>query len=136
MSDLIQVQGGIARVEFDKVRKLKPTHGAISRAIAAASRDLNRSVSVSDLVGDVFVGQRYLLQALLFPALAPNENLSLDKVSELVDEFRKKGGKLGELQSAMVLILADYLGVETTKTPDEDDDPNVQPQPAGSDAGG
>lgn len=135
MSDLIQLNGRTAKIEFDKIRKLKPTHGAISNALAAASRDLGRQVSVGEMVVDVFNGQRYLLQALLAPALASNENLTLNRVSELVDIYRDKGGTVADLQHAMTAVLADYLGIEMAAD-DEDDDPNATaPVVQGPDAG-
>jgi hypothetical protein len=134
MADLIQMNGRTAKIEFDKVRKLKPTHGAVSNALMLASKDYGRPLSVSDLIGDVFVGQRYLLLALLSPALAPNENMTLNKVSDLIDAFRDKGGKIGDLKEAITLLLAEYLGIETTKTDDEDDDPN-ETAPAATGAG-
>lgn len=136
-TNLIRFTGPIARITFDKERKLKPTHGAISRMLVAVSRDLQRPVSISELMGDVFVGQRYLLQALLQPGLAKNENLTLDKVSDLIEAFREAGGKVSDLQTAIGLVLADYLGFEMAKDDeDEDDHPNEQAPAASGNSGG
>lgn len=124
-TDLIRFTGNIARITFDKERKLKATHGAISRALTMASTQLGRPVSAGDLIGDVFVGQRYLLLALLAPNLQSNENLTLDKVSDLIDQYRAKGGKPGDLQTALSLLLADYMGIETKPDEEDDADPNA-----------
>lgn len=119
MSDLVQITGKIARVDFDKVRKLKPTHGAISNMLTMAQTQLGRAVSVQDLVTDAFVGNRYLVFALLIPGLLPNEKLTLDKVSEYIDKFYEKGGKPTDLQDALVTVLSDYLQIEQKPTEDE-----------------
>lgn len=135
-TDLIRFTGSIARITFDKERKLKATHGAISRVLTLAQKELGRPVSIVELNNDVFVGQRLLIMALLAPGLQ-NETLTLDKVSDLIDVYRKAGGSLTDLQTAVTKLLAEYLGVEMTRQDDEGDDvPNgATPASPGPDAG-
>jgi hypothetical protein len=134
-TELIRFTGSIARVQFDKERKLKATHSAISWVLTLAQKELGRAVSLQELNGDLFVGQRLLILALLKPNLQPNEKVSLDKVSELIDEYRKQGGKLSDLQDAVTELLADYLGVEVTRQDDEDEEARPNEPASASDAG-
>lgn len=132
-TDLIRVTGDIARIKFDGVneRKLKPTHGYIRKAIAAATRELGQPVSVAQLATDWFNGHPFLIWAMLAPTLKTNQSITPDNASDLIDEFLKNGGKSQELQNALVTILAEYLHVEVAQKDDEDDDPNAQAPNAG-----
>lgn len=135
MAKLIEIssnaKGTVARVEFDKVRKLKATHGALADILATAQSQLGRSVSVQELAMDLFVGNRYLVFALLIPDLQSNEKLTLSKVSRYIDQFYEKGGKPEELQDAIATVLSDYLQIEKKPTEDESDIPNA-PAPIAS----
>jgi hypothetical protein len=114
MADLITITGSIARIEFDKVRKLKPRHRFIRAAVITSGK------SITELVADYFGGHPYLVQALLAPGLVGTESLTLDDASDLIDQFLDKGGKPEQLRNALVTILASYLHVEVQKTEEED----------------
>jgi hypothetical protein len=133
MADLIRFTGNIARIEFDKERKLKPKHRYIRAAVQNASRDAGQTKSVADLTLDPFSGHPYLIQALLAPNWTDKEALTLDQASDLIDDYYEKGGKPIDLQNGLVTLLADYLHIEVTKHEDEGDDvPNADtPAPPG-----
>lgn len=122
-TQLIQVIGSTARIEFDRVRKLKPRHRFIRNAVISSGK------AVNELVLDHFGGHPFLLMALLAPALGATETLTLDDASDLIDQYRDKGGTAEELRQALLLLLSDYLHVEIVKPDTEDsDNPNAATQ--------
>lgn len=111
----------VIRLEFDRVRKLKPRHRYIRDAVRASGK------SVTELVADPFGGHPFLIQALVQPSANKGENISLDKASDLLDDYYDKNGTVEALRTALMEVLGAYLHIEMTPTEDEaegDDVPN------------
>jgi len=125
----------VVRITFDKERKLKPKHKYLREAVRVSGK------SITELITDPFGGFPFLVQALLQPSGAVGEHISLDKASDLIDEFFEKGGTVEKLQKALVQSLSGYLQIESTPTSDEDEeaaDPNASTpvEPGASGANG
>lgn len=120
-TDLIKITGSVARISFDRIRKLKPQHRYIRAAVQESGKPVN------ELIRDMFGGLPYLLQALLTPALGNDETLSLDQTSDLIDQYLDQGGTLLELQRALLKILADYMHIELKPVETEDVAEDVAP---------
>jgi len=119
----------VRRLEFDRVRKLKPRMRYVRDAVRASGK------SVTELVGDPFGGHPFLIQALVQPSANQGENISLDDASDLLDEYYDKGGTIKKMRETLMEVLSAYLHVEATPTDAEsegDDAPNgASPAPPG-----
>ncbi len=110
----------LVKLDFDRPRVLKCKHKHIRDAVRASGK------SVIELLNDPFGGWPFLLSALLIPGTKFDENMSLDKASDLIDTFVEKHGSLKDLGAGLSQALAGYLNIELTPTPDEvDEDGNL-----------
>lgn len=112
----------VVRVEFDRVRKLKPRHRYLREAVRASGK------SITELMADPFGGFPYLIQALTVPSANVGEAISIDKASEFLDAYFEKGGTVAKLQAQLVDVLSAYMNIEVAPAPEEegdDDSPNA-----------
>ncbi len=105
----------LVKLEFDRPRILKCKHKHIRDAVRASGK------SVIELLNDPFGGWPFLLSALLLPGTKFDENMSLDKASDLIDTFVEKHGSLKDLGAGLSQALAGYLNIELTPADDETD---------------
>jgi len=115
------------KITFDKERKLKARHHYIHRAVIQSGKP------VHELLGDPFGGWPYLLSALLQPGAASTEVISLAEASRLIDVYLDKGGSMKTLGQQMNKLLEDYMAIESTPTPEENESPNVASPAASGD---
>lgn len=119
----------VVRLMFDRERKLKAEH----RFLREARRQSNKSIQ--ELLNDPFDGYPWLLQALLELDNKANEpTLTLNRASELIDIYLKKGGKMPELGQALLNCVSAYMGIE--HRPAEGEDPNDSSPGANEQAAG
>jgi hypothetical protein len=117
--------GDAVRLVFDKERKLKARHKYIRNAVIASGK------GVQELLADPFGGFPYIVQALIQPGLASNESVSLDKASDLIDQYLDKGGTMLNLHAALLQCVASYTRFEATPTKEESDPNGDSPEEPG-----
>lgn len=102
----------VIRLEFDKERPLKVRHRFIRDAVRVSGR------SISELIGDPFGGWPYLIQALV--NAKTTQPITLDKASDLIDDYREKNQSIKGIAEALNKLLSDYVNLESTPTEDEE----------------
>ncbi len=105
----------VVKVEFDVERKLLCRHRYMREAVRASGK------SITELVNDPFGGYPYLVQALLAARWKDDKPLTIDKASDLIDDYVDKHKSLDGLTKALIKALSSYLHIEVTATDDDDD---------------
>ncbi len=114
------------RIEFEpaKTRKLIPKSKHIMAAAELASKRLERTVTINDLVNDWGGGWPYLIHALL---REQTPDFTLNDACDLMDTYFETHAKdkdaLKALGRGLGRALERYTSLEATPTPDEGDRP-------------